>query len=88
MAVQLCGHCIIQTGWIEKKGKGGKWGVGTIGYRKEGRDERGKIGMGMELCMEQVMDRNGSGGRNEVRWMYRKNLIKERKCCVVCVGAK
>ncbi len=37
MAVQLRGHCIIQTGWMDgEKGKGRKWGVGTRGGRKEG----------------------------------------------------
>lgn len=41
MAVQLRGHCIIQTGWMDgEKGKGRKWAVGT----RRGQEERMRRG--------------------------------------------
>lgn len=51
--MQLCGHCIIQAGWIEeKRGRGEKGEWEQLGTGRKDEMRGGEIGLGMGQRME------------------------------------
>lgn len=71
MALQLRGHCIIQTGWMDGWRKGEKMGSGNKrGTGRKDETRGGKAGMGVGLRMERFMDGNRVRGGRGRRWMY------------------